>query len=160
MEITPWPGDTRYGVTRDGRVFRIKQARFGRHVPFEMTRRLDRDGYFLVGSTMKVHRLVAETYIPNPTNLPQVAHYNGVRNDNRVENLRWDTVKGNSVDRIRHGTMLEGEASPMSKLTERQVVEARVRAAGGESHTSIAADMPVDRSVLSRAIRGDTWDHV
>lgn len=57
---------------------------------------LDKDGYQLVhlykvgkGKMHKVHRIVAQSFIPNPNNLPQVNHINECKTDNMVENLEW-----------------------------------------------------------------------
>lgn len=70
-------------------------------------------GYLSVGlgsshSRQRVHRLVAEAFIPNPGNLPVVRHLNDVAEDNRVENLAWGTVSDNHYDRVRNGNWTNG----------------------------------------------------
>lgn len=51
--------------------------------------------------TKSGHRLIAITWIPNPNKKPSVDHINRIRNDNRVENLRWSTHKEQSANMVR-----------------------------------------------------------
>lgn len=57
---------------------------------------------------MRVHRIVAETYIDNPDNKPYVNHINGKRDDNNVENLEWVTPAENTQHAVAIGLMDNG----------------------------------------------------
>lgn len=92
---------------------------------------LTKEGYYQIGlkayhkdkpmrkqkNTLRVNRLVALTFIPNPQSLPYVNHINGVKSDNRVENLEWVDEKGNAQHAIRTG---------LTKFKSKKVLQTRI----------------------------------
>ena len=88
-----------YEITKEGQIINKHNGHIVKPQP-------NSKGYLRVsiGGKLKfVHRLVAEKYIPNPENKPQVNHKNCIKIDNRVENLEWVTNQENRNHMVANG---------------------------------------------------------
>ena len=85
-----------YAATEDGRIWSYRAKKFLKPVD-------NGKGYLCAnlykngkGRRCYLHRLIAETYVPNPAGLPQVSHIDETRTNNCVSNLTWASQKDNS----------------------------------------------------------------
>jgi hypothetical protein len=89
--------DTDYWVCENGDIFRNEKQ-----LKPQMKKRKGKDRYFYlklsqnnVKKSQYIHRMVAETYIPNPNNLPEIDHKDGDRFNNHISNLEWVEMREN-----------------------------------------------------------------
>ena len=107
----------KYQVSNFGQILSLNYNRTGRAELLELF--YNRQGYLQVQlskngkrKTFRVNRLVAETFLENPDNLPEVNHIDEDKTNNRVDNLEWKSHK----DNCNHGTRNERVAKTNSKV--------------------------------------------
>lgn len=125
-------------------------------------------GYLYVGLMkngkqigVSVHRLVAEAFIPNPENKSEVNHINGIKTDNRVENLEWVTPSENVLHAFRTGLrkpiVAKGEQNNKAKLTDSAVIEIRK---SDETAEYLSKKYDVSKSAIYKVRQGVRWKHL
>ena len=117
-----------YSVTDCGNIFSHKRNRFMNLTDFKGYKKVKlRDG----NNNQKpkgflVHRLVAEAFIPNPKNKPEVNHKNSIRNDNSVKNLEWATREENNQHAWDYGNKKFVKTDKFVKSVRRNILKARL----------------------------------
>lgn len=112
-----------------------------------------------------VHRLVAEAFIPNTDNKPDVNHINGCKNDAHACNLEWVSASENMSHAHSNGLRpkinTQGENNGFAKLTEIEVFQIKLMLAEGElTQSEIASMFGVSRSAIKDIKTGRTWRHL
>lgn len=158
-----------YQVSNMGRVKRIKQAR-GTHVGKVLKEVLGKDGYVYVkifkeglGKRYSPSRGVAQAFIPNPENKPQINHKNGIKTFNWVENLEWVTRSENCLHayRVLKITANQGEKNGQAKLKAKDIpIIRQLLKEGNLLHREIGKIFGVRRATIDDIKNGYAWTHI
>ena len=162
-ELRPVVGyENFYSVSSDGMVY----SKRGRS-PGVMIHIRKKKGYLAVrlsvGKKHKsrlVHRLVAQAFIPNPLEKPQVNHKDGIKNNNSVTNLEWVTNSENAAHAVSCGLIKIGEQHPRAKLTKKKIEEILLLDRQGHSANQIAQSFGISKYTVRAILGGKSWTHV
>ncbi len=112
-------------------------------------------------TTVGVHRLVAMEYCDGYSDGMQVNHKNGIKNDNRAENLEWVTPIQNMKHAFSTGLAnSSGERNAMAKLNRESVARIRAMVKSGHSSSNIASMFGVCYATINYIKAGRTWKEV
>lgn len=138
LEGEEWRGivgyEDMYMVSSYGRILSIPHERVGAYGCVYKTKhkiralKKDKNGYLrvnlspLVKKTSLVHRLVAEAFIPNPENKPEVDHIDCNTSNAHASNLRWVTSSENSFNSITRKNMSKALTGTLNNGSSKQIV--------------------------------------
>jgi hypothetical protein len=145
----------RYAVSNFGKVIDLKNQKY-------MMWHDNGAGYMNVGlqgpkskvRVRYVHRLVAQAFLENPSDLPQVGHKDHTRDNNFVDNLYWTTPKQNTADGIREGKINAKKRPNTKKLTKAQICEIALLSHQGKGVNEIAIMLDFPRTTISSVFNG------
>lgn len=105
-----------------------------------------------------LHRLMALTFLDNPKSKPQVNHINGIKTDNNIENLEWNTRSENQRHSIKIGLRTTiGEKNSQAKLTNEDVLFIRK---SNEKGVILSKKFNVSNPTITDIRKGRSWKHI
>lgn len=149
-----------YQVSNTGKIYSLKTNKF-------LKQRTSVKGYCLISLNIKskkrnetVHRLVMLSFV-GPSKL-HVNHINGIKTDNRLENLEYCTAKENNEHAFRTGLNIsqKGEQHGMSKLKNTDIVEIKKLLKTDLRQVDIARMFNVTRHTVCDIKREKIWKHI
>ena len=107
-----------------------------------------------------IHRLLAQVFIPNHECKPQVNHINGIKTDNRLENLEWCTASENMKHAVRVLGHIRGSKNCKAKLTESDVITIRSMLKEGASAKELSLAYCITDVTIYDIKTRKTWTHI
>ena len=107
--------------------------------------------------TVYFHHLVLKTFVGDPLPSQEACHNDGNKQNNRLDNLRWDTHVSNCEDREKHGTNHKGVHNGNAKLTEKEVTDIRLLEL---THIEIAKRYGISTASVSMIKTRKYWKHI
>lgn len=127
---------------------------------------INKKGYHFVrlyvdgqSKTYLVHRLVAQLYVPNPDDKPEVNHKDGNKSNNNDWNLEWVTGQENVDHSVITGLVKRGSDRPNSKLTDEQVLEIR-RLAKTHTYYYLEGLYDISYQGIGKIVNRQTYTHI
>lgn len=137
-------------VSSDGRYFRKSNNR-------ELSLSKDKDGYRVCkimvnnkNKDVRIHRAVAEAFIPNPECKPCVNHIDGNKNNNNVSNLEWCTIRENNIHAFKTGLMENSLRNRRALSREQEIFCVKAREFG-VSLSHLAKEFNTTKTAIKRS---------
>ena len=166
----PIPGHENYGATKCGKIFSFNYKK-EKGVIKEMSYVVTKDGYLRVGLSKSgtkinylVHRLIAQTFLKNKFNFPEINHKDGNKANNKVDNLEWCTRGHNIQHAVAKGLHNNvGSKNGCAILNEAMVEKIKQNLTDNSYYgqfRDLGDDYGVSPQVISDIKNNKKWGHV
>jgi predicted P-loop ATPase len=150
----------RYNIDKDGNVVNKKTKK-------QIRPQDNGKGYKKVTLTINskqiqryIHRLVASIYLSNENGYNQVNHINGIKNDNRVENLEWCTNSLNQIHAQKTHLKSNGNELWNGKFSKEQIAKIKEMKSNGILQYKIAEIMGTTKGTISEILSGKRYKYI